>query len=118
MVLLAIFSQQVKPIPTHNLKQSFSTSTKTTQQAPEQVQDDMSQVAGKPKMTSNTQDTTCAISCKSAKSLTDLMSQENVTEEELQSQHIAGTSLGTQSRNFPLIDLGCQLHCHWPDYDC
>ena len=92
----------------------------TVQQAPEQVQEelplDMSQVAEKPQNEASSTPQTLPEQYHASlpKSLTDLMSQGNVTEEELQKvAYIRGHfPLGTPIGNFP-PDYWDMIVAHW-----
>lgn len=92
----------------------------TVQQAPEQVQEelslDMSQVAEKPQneAPSTPQATPAQYHTNLPKSLTDLMAQGNVTEEELQKvAYIRGHfPLGTPIESFP-TDYWDMIVAHW-----
>ncbi|MDU6559010.1 MAG: ATP-binding protein [Streptococcus sp.] len=112
-------NQQVQPIPPQP-QTVASAPQQTVQQAPEQVQEelplDMSQVAEKPQneAPSKTQTPPAQYHASLPKSLTDLMTQGNVTEEELQKvAYIRGHfPLGTPIENFP-PDYWDMIVAHW-----
>ena len=116
-----IFAKQVQPIPPQPQAQAVTPAPQqTTQQVPESVQEelplDMSQVAGKPQSEapSVSQVTPVQYHASLPKSLTDLMAQGNVTEEELQKvAYIRGHfPLGTPIENFP-PDYWDMIVAHW-----
>ena len=115
-------SQQVQASQpqVEQLQAVASAPQQTTQQAPEQVQEelplDMSQVAEKPQNEASSTPSTSPAQYHASlpKSLTDLMSQNNVTEEELQKvAYIRGHfPLGTPIENFP-PDYWDMIVAHW-----
>ncbi|WP_270207327.1 ATP-binding protein [Streptococcus anginosus] len=115
-----IFANQQVQVPVPQPQAVASVSQQTVQQAPEPIQEDlpldMSQVAEKPRneAPSTPQTSPAQYHISLPKSLTDLMSQDNVTEEELQKvAYIRGHfPLGTPIENFP-PDYWDMIVAHW-----